>query len=198
MQITFEPGFSEIVGFPKVARHAIGFPEGGAFDMLNQPRGPRRLTPFEFLAKPVTQAKLALRHKIAALEAVMKTPALEAAGMERLPTGHKKTHIDGVVTCEYSARAGSVIVSKRHAQEHICIVSKGRLLVTVEDGSQEIAAPAQFVSPAGSKRIGLVLEDMVWTTVHRTDKTAPDEIEAELMMDETLILASGAFIEVAR
>jgi hypothetical protein len=45
------------------------------------------------------------------------------------------------------------------------------------------------VSPAGTQRVVIVHEDMVWTTIHRTDKTDKDEAFADLFMDESHVIA---------
>lgn len=46
---------------------------------------------------------------------------------------------------------------------HICTISQGAILVTTENGPQTIEAPATIECPGGSARVGLVLDDMVWT-----------------------------------
>jgi quercetin dioxygenase-like cupin family protein len=165
-----------------------GFPEGKPFDMTAQPRGPYRVSFESFHGADVPAEQRELRTKIYALEAVMKTPALEAAGLERIDLENVMVPVNrfsqGIYTRELSMPAGTVIVGKRHAQEHFCIVSKGKAIVTTEQGTQEISAPCQFISPAGSKRALVVLEDMVWTTVHRCDETDMEKVESALIVAE--------------
>lgn len=166
----------------------ITFPEGPDFDMTAQPRGPYRMTLAERDALPVPAQQLELRGKIELLERVMKSPALEAAGLQRLdpedPVMLRHIHTPGIYAREFKMKAGSVVVGKLHAQEHLCTISAGRALVTTEAGTQEIAAPCTFVSPAGSKRALVILEDMVWTTYHRSDETDLQRLEAELIISE--------------
>lgn len=85
--------------------------------------------------------------------------------------------------------AGTLIIGKQHKKSHFYMVVKGRVLVT--DGDTEpvdYAAPTILISKPGTKRAVLALEDSVCMTVHRTDKTDFDEIEAELIeSDETAL-----------
>lgn len=164
------------------------FPEGPDFDMLNQPRAPYRLTLAERDGAAVPDTQVQTRRQIRHLEALMKSPALEAAGMRRLdpedPVMLTHWFTRGIYARQFKMQAGSVVVGKLHAQEHLCIISAGRAIVTTEQGTQEIAAPCMFISPAGSKRALVILEDMVWTTIHRTEETDPVKLEAELILAE--------------
>jgi quercetin dioxygenase-like cupin family protein len=164
------------------------FPQGQHFDMLNQPRGPYRLTAAEHQAMHVSDARVWMRSRIKYLEDTLKSPEIEAAGMQRLdpedPVMLTHWFTRGIYARQFKMRAGSIVVGKLHAQEHLCIISAGRAVVTTEEGTQEIAAPCMFVSPAGSKRALVILEDMVWTTIHRTEETDPVKLEAELILGE--------------
>lgn len=160
-----------------------------AFDMLNQPRGPYRLTVEEFEAMPVAAAQLDRREAIRALEDKLWSVDLTGSGHERITPEHAVAQPGNLMTPGIYVRvlrmpAGLRVVGKRHAQEHISIVSQGRATVMTEEGRQEIVAPCEFISPAGTKRFVWVHEDMVWSTIHRTDKTDIAEIEADLIMAE--------------
>jgi hypothetical protein len=63
------------------------------------------------------------------------------------------------------------------------VVSKGKIRVATDEGVRIIEAPATFVSPAGVKRAGYVIEDTVWTTFHITDTTDPEEIWDECVAE---------------
>jgi len=166
------------------------FAEPPAFDMVHQPPAPYRLTLEERDAAPVSVGQAELRAKIRALELIMKSPDFDLAGLglERLDgedpmmLTHRFTR--GIYVREFKMKAGSIIVSKLHAQEHICIISAGKAVVTTESGTQVIEAPCTFVSPAGSKRVLLIVEDMVWSTVHRSDETEVERLESELIIPE--------------
>lgn len=164
------------------------------FDMLNQARGPFRLTPDEFEAAPAPPIQIERRDAIRELAAALFAANLEGTGLERITQGHPlavtRNHFSGgIYTRELHMSAGLRVVGMRHRQEHINIVSKGRATVMTEHGMQEIVGPCSFVSPAGTQRFLSVHEDMVWTTIHRTDKTDPDEAFADVFIDETPLIS---------
>jgi quercetin dioxygenase-like cupin family protein len=150
---------------------------------------PYRMTAQDLNAAPA--AVIERRESIARLEEALKSPDLYKVGLvgftDKDPQAQPILHqTKGILVREYRIAKGTVLVGKRHAQEHICIVSAGRILVTTENGAQEISAPCHFVSPAGSKRAMHALEDTVWTTIHRTDALDIESAEAELIIAERL------------
>lgn len=81
--------------------------------------------------------------------------------------------------------AGLVVVGKIHKHAHINVISKGRVRVfTEQEGEQTLIAPCTFVSSPGTKRVVMVDEETVWTTVHVTDKTDLVEIEKEMISED--------------
>ena len=114
-----------------------------------------------------------------------------------VPVTHR--FLDGVYVREVLMKKGLIVVGKIHKQEHIAIISKGRATVLTEDGLKEIEAPCTFKSPPGVRRALVIHEDMVWTTIHRTDETNLDKIEAQLIapsfeqltQDEVELLCHG-------
>lgn len=78
---------------------------------------------------------------------------------------------------EITMPAGLVVIGKLHRHSHLNVISKGRVQVLTENGVVHMQAPCTFTSPAGTKRVVLVLEETVWTTVHPTDETDLDKIE---------------------
>lgn len=88
---------------------------------------------------------------------------------------------------EIRMKAGDLVVGKIHNHAHVNNISKGRVLVTTEFGSDEFRAPYQFVSTPGTKRAVLVLEDCIWTTYHPQKKR--DVSEADLADIESDVIA---------
>jgi quercetin dioxygenase-like cupin family protein len=84
--------------------------------------------------------------------------------------------------------AGSVVVGKIHRYEHFFIVTKGRVRVVTDQGSDDYEAGAVIAAHAMSKRAILGLEDSIIMTVHHTRKTVLDEIEEELIVPEEGVL----------
>ena len=160
------------------------------YPLTTEPRGPYRLTLAEFDALPVAEERKQLRDKIGQFEAMLRNKeGVESMGMEQILDTDAKAQPEnlftqGIYVRKLVLKAGTIVVAKRHAQEHVCIISQGRATVTTELGTQEIYAPMHFISQAGAKRVVHVHEDMVWTTIHRTDKTDLAEIEAEIIIKE--------------
>jgi quercetin dioxygenase-like cupin family protein len=114
-----------------------------------------------------------------------------------IPVTHR--FLDGIYVREVFMPRGSIVIGKIHKQEHIAIISKGRATVLTEDGLKQIAAPCTFKSPPGVRRALVIHEDMVWTTIHRSDETDLDRLEdqliaksfAELTHEEVELLCHG-------
>jgi hypothetical protein len=96
-----------------------------------------------------------------------------------LPVQHD--FLDGVYMRTVFMEAGAVVIGKIHKQEHVAIISKGRATVLTEHGVVEIAAPYIFKSPPGARRALRIHEDMVWTTVHRSDHKDLESLEEQLI-----------------
>lgn len=97
------------------------------------------------------------------------------------------THIfaHGLYAREVTLPAGSVAVGHSHAQEHICIISQGRVQIVTEDGTREVCAPATMVIPKGRKNCVHALETTVWTTIHASDAKTPEEAEETLILPDS-------------
>lgn len=85
---------------------------------------------------------------------------------------------------EMTLPAGHWIIGKIHKHSHLNFITKGKVAVLTEDGVMYIEAPYTFVSNVGTKRLVLVLEETIWTTVHITDKTDLKEIEEEVIASD--------------
>lgn len=84
---------------------------------------------------------------------------------------------NGVYARQMYLPAGIVGVGKIHRFENICVVSKGKVRVTTDEGSEVITAPATFVGKAGVKRVLLAIEDTIWTTFHTSLDDDLEKIE---------------------
>lgn len=134
---------------------------------------------------------MSMHDKVVALEsALRKLPQFEP------PTNHYHAH--GLYGREMALPAGYTIVGKIHAREHFFLLTKGRLLVTGDEGVVELVAPAVMVGKPGTKRAGFALEDCVCMNVHHTFLRDLDEIEAEQIEPDVAALfdARNKLIEV--
>jgi mannose-6-phosphate isomerase-like protein (cupin superfamily) len=155
---------------------------------------PYRVTAAEFEALPATAVELERREAIRDLAAKLFTVDLEGTGHERVHVGDPLAEpvirfTRGIYAREYSMPAGMRLVGMRHKQEHLNIISLGHATVMTEDGQTEVFAGDSFVAPAGTQRVLIVHEYTRWTTIHRTDKTTPEEAFEDLFIDETELIA---------
>jgi quercetin dioxygenase-like cupin family protein len=77
--------------------------------------------------------------------------------------------------------AGTLIVGKVHKEPHFFLCAKGEIIAWTENGMKRLQAGDVIESKPGTKRVTLAVTDAIGITIHRTDKTDLDEIEAELI-----------------
>ena len=88
--------------------------------------------------------------------------------------------------------AGTLIVGKVHKEPHFFLCAKGEIIAWTENGIKKLQAGDVVESKPGTKRVTLATMDSIGITIHKTDKTDLDEIEAELVEpDETSLFDSG-------
>lgn len=94
---------------------------------------------------------------------------------------------DGIYAREIHAKAGTLMTGKLHRTEHLNIISQGVIEVWVEgvhgpEQRRTITAPCSFVAPPGTRRVGLVHEDVVWTTIHANPDNVRDLEQLEALL----------------
>jgi quercetin dioxygenase-like cupin family protein len=136
------------------------------------------------MTEPITLfPKKETRHKILKLEAIMKKRGCEEGDQHDCPLKH--TYASGIYVREIFIPKGKLIVGKIHRYEHPNFLMSGKVVVVTEEGGTEtIEAPKSMISPAGTKRVVMALEDTVWITVHLNpkDSTDPKEIEEDVIV----------------
>lgn len=100
--------------------------------------------------------------------------SLEGAGLAHL-FGH------GVYVRECRLPAGMLLTTKIHKKDHPYFVLEGKARVLDEAGVHEVTAPCYGMTKAGTKRLILVLEDLLWVTVHGTRKKTLEAIEKDVI-----------------
>lgn len=95
---------------------------------------------------------------------------------------------NGMYARKLSRPAGTLIAGKVHKHEHFFMLMTGDLEVWTEDGMKRIGPGTVIVSKPGTKRITLAHADSIAITVHRTDATDLDDIEAEIIEPEEGVL----------
>lgn len=100
--------------------------------------------------------------------------------------------VDGMYSRRVFRKAGTLIVGKVHKKDHFFICTKGEIIAWTEKGMKKLTAGDIIECKQGTKRVTLATMDSIGTTVHKTDKTDLDEIEAELIEpDEKALFDSG-------
>lgn len=87
----------------------------------------------------------------------------------------------GLYAREIFLPAGVRIIGKIHRHAHVNTISKGRVTVFTEFGTQDLQAPVSFVSQPGTKRAVVAHEDTIWTTYHPTQETDLAKIEQHVI-----------------
>ena len=115
--------------------------------------------------------------------ALLEGGALAGTDTERLcPVTHSWG--DGCYIREWTSPPDVITVSKIHKIAHPFFVLKGDVSVLTEEGVVRIKAPHHGITMPGTKRILYTHEETVWVTVHVTDETDLDKIEAEIIAAE--------------
>lgn len=114
-------------------------------------------------------------------------------------------HVDyfseGVYARELHIPAGTPLTGKIHKYRNFNILSKGEMLIFLDDGTtKHVAAPFSIVSPEGTRRAAFALTDCIWTTIHGTEETDVKKIEdhfiAQTPADYRLFLEEQARLEM--
>lgn len=83
----------------------------------------------------------------------------------------------GLCIREVFIPAGTLAIGHKQKFEHVNILLQGKVTVVDDDGStRTLSAPMIFTGKPGRK-IGYVLEDMVWQNVYATDLRDPVDVE---------------------
>lgn len=93
----------------------------------------------------------------------------------------KHTFADGLYVRQITVPAQVLTVTKIHAQTHPFFILKGTVSILTEHGVERLTAPYSGITKAGTKRIIFHHDEVVLTTVHRTDSTDLKEIEDEVI-----------------
>jgi hypothetical protein len=129
-----------------------------------------------------------------ALKSFTTLEEIEALEAELLQNGsifaHVKHHLcNGVYARELHIPAGMLAIGHAHKEECLNIVVAGRVSVVIDGVVREIRAPGVFVSPAYTRKIGYVHEDMIWITTHSVGNGTIEEHE------DRIIQKSDSFIK---
>ena len=109
------------------------------------------------------------------------------AEVAKLPQYEPETthYFHGGMYCREVWRDGGVlVVGKVHRKEHFYLIVSGTVLITTDDGAQEITGPALLKSTPGTKRAVLSMTPARCMTFHVTAATTVEAAESELVEDD--------------
>jgi len=90
-----------------------------------------------------------------------------------LPTNHLFPR--GLYVREVFMKKGDIILTRVHMVEHVAIIARGVMLVWCdESGWVKIEAHHTMITKPGTRRLILILEDTLWTTVHPNPENERD------------------------
>lgn len=121
--------------------------------------------------------------------------AVERAMLAAIPAhlrpdiGISHQFCNGVYMREMFAQAGSLILGHEHSEPCFNIILQGKIRVFVNSELKEISAPQVFVTPANTRKLGYVVEDLRWINVIASDSTNVEDIE------KRFIVKSDAYLE---
>tara|TARA_R100000697_G_scaffold112174_2_gene129633 strand:+ start:1331 stop:1804 length:474 start_codon:yes stop_codon:yes gene_type:complete len=133
-----------------------------------------------------TEHILAMRSKIQKLEEDLLSAANDKSivagdnnglGNKLAPLEH--TFADGVYVRQMYMPKDTAVVGKIHKRKHVWFLLQGCISVATEDKTEEYEAPCYVVSPGGSKRVILALEDTIFINIHPNPSNTQDLIELE-------------------
>ena len=110
----------------------------------------------------------------------------------------------GLCVREVSMPAGTLAIGHEQKFEHMNVLLKGSVMVINDDGTTKtLTAPLMFVGKPGRK-VGYVLEDLVWQNIYATELKDVDAVEAhfvrkcdEWQQDQLLKTAQAALMHKA-
>jgi len=90
---------------------------------------------------------------------------------------------DGLYAKETLFKKGSAIVQHKHKYDHLAILAKGKVILSVDDKNKIIKAPFCFNITKDKHHGVIALEDCVWYCIHATNETDENKIDNVLIKE---------------
>ncbi len=87
---------------------------------------------------------------------------------------------DGVYVRTVTMVADSLVLGARHKTRHMNIISKGKVTFSIDGIMTTVEAPCMFESDSGEAKVLYNHDEVVWSTIHVTDETDIETLEAML------------------
>ena len=106
--------------------------------------------------------------------------------MEQLSLDIEHIFSRGVYARKMLIPKGTILTGKMHKHKHLNIMLYGDIEIATDEGTKRINKPCIFESKAGTKRAGFAHEETVWITIHATEETDIEKIEANEIAENPL------------
>lgn len=91
---------------------------------------------------------------------------------------------DGLYAKETIINAGEHLLQHKHTFSHLSVLAKGKVVVTTEEGSTIVEAPACLEIKANTHHGVKALTDCVWYCIHATDEKDPSKVDEVIIAKE--------------
>ena len=139
---------------------------------------PREVKPLQLQVDHAVFAAMSLRDKMQAIEGCISTQPQAMTG-DCWPLKH--SFAQGLYVRQITVPAGVLLTGKIHKFSHAFFLMKGDISILMDGYVKRLKAPCSFITPAGTKRVVYHHADTVVTTVHATEETDLEEIEAQIV-----------------
>jgi hypothetical protein len=110
----------------------------------------------------------------------------EMLSMDQLSLDIEHIFSRGVYARKMLIPKGTILTGKMHKHKHLNIMLYGDIEIATDKGTKRIDKPCIFESKAGTKRAGFAHEETVWITIHATEETDIQKIEANEIAENPL------------
>lgn len=93
-------------------------------------------------------------------------------------------HTSGLYGRKWSAKAGTIWVTRQHKVQHQFVILKGALTVWVNGEEIYYEAPYNGITQAGTRRILYIWEDTEWMTFHPNPENLNEDEMVELVTEK--------------
>lgn len=108
------------------------------------------------------------------------------------PDAHAPHFIGGVYAKEFHIKAGQVLVSHRHAYDHMSILASGEAILVTEGGAEHLVGPAVVNIKAGAEHALETITDIVWFCIHAVDQASDAYKSQDPHSTDGLLIIKGA------
>jgi hypothetical protein len=88
---------------------------------------------------------------------------------------------DGIYARKLTMPVGALLTGATHKQNHLAILLKGQVAINSRQGTAVFNAPYVVNVIAGDKRAFFAVTEAEWITIHATDETDIEVLEATLV-----------------